>query len=197
MAKRLFDVGATLVVLALIWPILVVVWLAVAATSGLPAFFRQERIGRHQQPFQLLKFRTMWAGRREQGPLITARGDTRITPVGRWLRASKLDELPQLFNVLRGDMSLVGPRPEVRRYVDCYTPEQRVAILSVRPGITDEATILFRDEESLLAAAADPEEFYVQTILPRKVACYMAYARHHSVSGDIGILVRTLRAIIS
>jgi len=197
MAKRLFDVGASLLLLAALWPLLLVIWLLVVAGSGLPGLFRQQRVGRHGRMFELLKFRSMVVQPLPGSALVTAGGDPRITPVGRRLRASKLDELPQLINVLRGDMSLVGPRPEVPRYVALYTPEQRARILSVRPGITDEAAILFRNEEQLLATASDPEAFYVEAILPRKLACYEAYAREHSLAGDLSILWRTLRAIIA
>jgi lipopolysaccharide/colanic/teichoic acid biosynthesis glycosyltransferase len=130
------------------------------------------------------------------GALITVAGDRRITGVGRALRASKLDELPQLFNVFRGEMSLVGPRPEVPRYVALYPPDVARRVLSVRPGITDEASILFRNESEILATAGDAERAYVEELLPRKLDLYLRYAEHHSLAGDIGIILRTVWGIV-
>ena len=129
------------------------------------------------------------------GPLITRQGDPRITRVGAFLRRAKLDELPQLLNVLRGDMSLVGPRPEVPRYVDMYPPEARRLVLSIRPGMTDEASIEFRNEEALLARAGDAETESVREILPRKIDMYVRYVKTRNFTGDLGILLRTLRSV--
>jgi lipopolysaccharide/colanic/teichoic acid biosynthesis glycosyltransferase len=126
---------------------------------------------------------------------VTAAGDRRITPVGRVLRAAKLDELPQLWNVVRGDMSLVGPRPEVPKYVALYPPGVAEKVLSVRPGITDEASIRYRDEAGILAVAADPERAYVEEVLPRKLEIYLRYAERHSLAGDLGILFRTIASL--
>ena len=142
----------------------------------------------------MLKFRTMRA--QAQGPQITATGDARITRAGRWLRASKLDELPQLINVLRGDMSLVGPRPEVPRYMALYADDVRRQILSLRPGITDRAAIEFRDEERLLAESGDPERTYVERIMPIKQRYYLQYVAHHSLAGDARILLDTAKAVL-
>jgi lipopolysaccharide/colanic/teichoic acid biosynthesis glycosyltransferase len=194
--KRLFDItvaGAGLLVLA---PLLVVIAIAIAATSRGPVLFRQQRVGLHGRPFEILKFRTMTHAPDASGALITVAGDRRITGVGRVLRASKLDELPQLVNVVRGDMSLVGPRPEVPRYVALYPPDVAHRILSVRPGITDEASMLFRNESEILAAADDAERAYVEELLPRKLALYLRYAEHHSLAGDIGIIMRTVWGIV-
>ena len=194
--KRLFDLtmaGMGLLVLA---PLLVVIALAIAATSRGPVLFRQQRVGLHGRPFEILKFRTMAHAPDANGALITVAGDRRITGVGRALRASKLDELPQLFNVFRGEMSLVGPRPEVPRYVALYPPDVARRVLSVRPGITDEASILFRNESEILATAGDAERAYVEELLPRKLDLYLRYAEHRSLAGDIGIILRTVWGIV-
>ena len=144
--------------------------------------------------FRIHKFRTMHV-HDGSGPLITARDDARISRAGRWLRATKLDELPQLIDVLKGDMSLVGPRPEVPRYMALYPEEARRLILSVRPGITDRAAIEFRDEERLLAESGDPERTYVEHIMPIKQRHYLAYVARHGVAGDLRILLDTVRAL--
>jgi len=193
--KRIFDfvvAGAGFVVLL---PVLAVVALAVAVSSPGPVLFRQQRVGLHGRPFEILKFRTMANAPEGTGPLVTAAGDRRITPVGRVLRAAKLDELPQLWNVVRGDMSLVGPRPEVAKYVALYPPGVAEKVLSVRPGITDEASIRYRDEAGILAVAADPERAYVEEVLPRKLEIYLRYAERHSLAGDLGILFRTIASL--
>jgi lipopolysaccharide/colanic/teichoic acid biosynthesis glycosyltransferase len=191
-AKRSVDVvvaGAGLIALA---PLIAVLAVAVKRSSPGPIFFRQQRVGRGSVPFWLYKFRTMRpdAG----GPAITAAGDARITPIGRWLRRSKLDELPQLYNVLRGDMSLVGPRPEVPRYVD-HADASYAEVLSARPGITGPSQIRFRDEEGLLAAQRDPEAYYTTTLLPAKLAVDLEYVRHPSLRRDLQLLARTALAL--
>ena len=194
--KRTFDVilaVAALIVLAPIFPILAA---AVAITSGRPVLFRQDRVGIDGRPFNLIKFRTMRSGA-GPGLSITGTGDPRITPLGRGLRALKLDELPQLLNVLRGEMSFVGPRPELPRYVARYDAQQR-RVLAVRPGLTDPATIEFRDEETLLGAV-DPERretYYVSEILPRKLAMNLRYVDRASLGYDLVLLAGTLRAIV-
>jgi lipopolysaccharide/colanic/teichoic acid biosynthesis glycosyltransferase len=193
--KRAFDfviAGAGFVVLL---PVLAVIALAVAVSSPGPVLFRQQRVGLNGRPFEILKFRTMTHAPEGQGPLVTAAGDRRITSVGRVLRATKLDELPQLWNVVRGDMSLVGPRPEVPKYVALYPPGVAKKVLSVRPGITDEASILYHDEAEILARAPDPERAYVEDVLPRKLEIYLRYAERHSLAGDLGILFRTLSSL--
>ncbi len=193
--KRAFDFVVAGAGFVLLLPLLAVIALAVAVSSPGPVLFRQHRVGMHGRPFEILKFRTMTHAPQGQGPLVTAAGDRRITAVGRFLRATKLDELPQLWNVVRGDMSLVGPRPEVPKYVALYPPGVAEEVLSVRPGITDEASILYRDEAEVLARAPDPERAYVEEVLPRKLALYQQYARHHSLRGDVGILLRTLASL--
>jgi lipopolysaccharide/colanic/teichoic acid biosynthesis glycosyltransferase len=142
------------------------------------------------------KFRTMVVGAERMGAQLTVGADPRITRVGRWLRRFKLDELPQLFNVLRGQMSLVGPRPEVPRYVACYPPAVRNTVLSVAPGITDLAAILYKDESTILGQARDPERAYLETILPVKLEYYQRYVRERSFWLDLGIIFRTLAAIL-
>ena len=168
MPKRLFDLFWSALGLALLSPLLLLVALAVKAEDGGPVFFRQVRIGRGGRPFGIWKFRTMVVDAERQGRSITVGQDPRITRIGRRLRATKLDEIPQLLNVLVGEMSLVGPRPEVPRYVDLYTESQR-AILALRPGITDLASIKYRNESELLAEAENPDETYIQVLLPDKI----------------------------
>ena len=197
MGKRAFDIIGSALGLLLLLPVLLACALAVRLDSRGPVFFRQTRVGLHGQPFTILKFRTMVDCPLDNGLLITATGDSRITAAGRWLRRTKLDELPQLINVLRGDMSLVGPRPEVPRYVALYPAAARGLVLSVRPGITDEASILFRDESELLARATDPDAYYMSELLPRKLEIHARYARDHSLAGDWRILVQTLRTLVS
>jgi lipopolysaccharide/colanic/teichoic acid biosynthesis glycosyltransferase len=175
-------------------PVLAVVALGVRVTSRGPVLFRQQRIGRGGVGFTLLKFRTM--RKDAEGARVTARGDWRITPLGRWLRTFKLDELPELWNVVRGDMSLVGPRPEVPRYVNLANPLWR-DVLQARPGITDPVTLRLRNEEDLMASApGDRERFYLETLQPYKLAGYREYLQRRSFLSDIGMLLRTLLAIV-
>lgn len=195
MAKRLFDVfcaGLGLLLLSPMW-ILVAIWIKLDSPG--PVLFRQERVGRFGKPFFIHKFRSMRVDAPALGPQITVGGDPRITRSGRFLRASKIDELPQLWDVFRGAMSLVGPRPEVPRYVALYTPEQRELVLSVRPGITDPASLQFRHESEILARAADPEREYVEVILPAKLQIAGDYVRHASVWGDLRLILATLGAL--
>jgi lipopolysaccharide/colanic/teichoic acid biosynthesis glycosyltransferase len=174
-------------------PVIAILAGAVRATSSGPAFFRQPRVGRGGRLFTLWKLRTMRTA--ANGPEVTARGDDRITPIGRFLRRSKLDELPQLWNVVRGDMSLVGPRPEVPRYVDPQDPLWK-RVLSVRPGITDPVTLRLRDEEAVLAAAPDPERFYRDELQPAKLREYAAYLEERSAARDFGVILQTLRKVV-
>ncbi|MBS0390900.1 MAG: sugar transferase [Proteobacteria bacterium] len=196
MAKRLFDlVLAALALLLLCVPLLgVALW--VRLDSPGPVLFRQRRVGRHGRPFDIYKFRTMVVDAQALGPQITIGADARITRAGRWLRRSKVDELPQLLNVLRGDMSLVGPRPEVPRYVALYPPDVRRAVLGVRPGITDLASIAFRDESSQLAQSTDPERTYVEQILPAKLDYAQRYVHSRSLWLDLRIIAWTILAIL-
>ncbi|XTZ16671.1 sugar transferase [Micromonospora echinospora] len=194
MTKRLFDIVCAAVGLVLCAPLLLVIAVAIRWEDGGPVLFRQERTGRRGRPFHIHKFRSM---RTAPGPEVTSDGDDRITRVGRLLRASKLDELPQLYDVLLGRMSLVGPRPEVRRYVDHWPSVARWRILSVRPGITDPASIAYRNESAELARADRPEEYYVSVVLPRKVELYVRYVETRSFLGDLLILARTVQAVLS
>jgi len=196
MAKRVLDLLVAALALVLTAPFFVLIALCVRLDSPGPVLFRQVRIARGGVPFEILKFRTMRVEPAGVGPLITAAGDRRITRFGALLRKTKLDELPQLVNVLKGDMSLVGPRPEVPKYVALYPAEVRDVVLSVRPGITDEASIEFRDESALLAGAEDVEATYVRDILPRKLQVYVRYAREHTLMGDLRILAHTVRALL-
>jgi len=191
MAKRVFDLFWSILGLAVLSPLLVMVALLVKWEDGGPVFFRQVRIGRDGRPFRIWKFRTMVVDAERQGRAITVGLDVRITKIGRHLRNTKLDEIPQLLNVLFGDMSLVGPRPEVPRYVELYSESQR-AILGLRPGITDLASIKYRNESELLAEAEDPDETYVQTILPDKIRLNLAYASRAGVWSDFLVILATL-----
>jgi len=192
--KRAFDALAAGVGLLLLSPLLVLIAAVVKLADGGPIFFRQQRVGRGGQPFLMWKFRTMVPGAERLGHQITVGNDPRVTPVGRVLRALKLDELPQLINVLAGDMSLVGPRPEVSRYTALYSPQER-PVLDLVPGITDPASIRYRDEGALLAAAADPERIYVDEIMPDKIRLNLEYAARATVWSDFLVVVRTVARV--
>ncbi|WP_020579244.1 sugar transferase [Actinopolymorpha alba] len=194
MTRRVFEVLTVVVLLALSLPVLLAVAILIKVCDGGPVLFRQERIGRYGRRFDIHKFRTMRGSDRIG---VTSSTDTRITRLGRTLRATKLDELPQLYDVLRGRMSLVGPRPELARYVECWPSEARERILSVRPGITDPASIVYRHEADELAWAPDPEGHYVTVVLPRKVDMYLRYVETRSFLGDLAILARTIPALLS
>ena len=196
MTKRLFDIAFALLALLLLGPLLLAVALWVRLDSPGPVFFRQQRVGRSGQLFDIYKFRTMQTGAEAMGPQITVGEDARITRAGAWLRRSKVDELPQFINVLRGDMSVVGPRPEVPRYVAQYPADVRETVLSVRPGITDLASIEFRDESALLARSSDPERTYVEQILPAKLRHAQEYVRTRSLWLDLRIIARTVLAVL-
>lgn len=196
MAKRLFDLlfaGAGVLVLS---PLLLLLALAIKLDSPGPVFFRQERVGQSGRLFRIHKFRTMATDSERKGLQITVGTDARITRVGAVLRQYKLDELAQLLDVLKGDMSLVGPRPEVPRYVACYPADVRRQVLSVKPGITDRASIEFKDENAILGEAADAERAYIEQVLPIKLGYYQEYVRAHSVMGDLRIIFATLGAVL-
>jgi lipopolysaccharide/colanic/teichoic acid biosynthesis glycosyltransferase len=195
LAKRALDVAIAGTALAAGAPLLALASVAIRLESRGPVLFRQKRVGRDKQPIETLKLRTMVADADKQGAQITASGDPRITRVGRMLRKTKLDELPQLWNVIRGDMSLVGPRPEVPRYVAQYRPEWQ-RLFTVRPGITDLASITFRDEESLLALARDRDRAYREVIMPAKLALALEGVDHSSVGYDLRIIARTALSIL-
>lgn len=193
MIQRTIDlVAATLGLIALA-PLFLVIAAMIKLTSPGPAFHRAERVGKDGALFTLFKFRSMQAGAAAAGPGITKSGDDRITTVGRWLRRSKMDELPQLLNVFRGDMSLVGPRPEDPRYVTLYSPEQR-RILSARPGITSAASVQYRHEESMLTGN-DWEKQYVNEVMPAKLRIDLDYLNRRTTSSDMGILWQTVLAL--
>jgi lipopolysaccharide/colanic/teichoic acid biosynthesis glycosyltransferase len=189
--KRVFDIVVSLAGLVLLFPLLFLVAVLVKADSRGPIFFRQERLGKGFKPFFIFKFRTMVEGASHKGSFITFGEDPRITRVGRLLRKTKLDELPQLINVLKGDMSLVGPRPEVRRFVDLFQRDYE-EILSVRPGITDLASLTYRDEADVLAKAENPEEEYIQHVLPDKIRLAKDYLRRSSFLFDLRLIGQTL-----
>ncbi len=196
MGKRLFDLLVASLALLTLSPLLVVLAVLVRLDSPGPVFFRQERVGRHGRPFRIHKFRTMVADAPARGLPLTVGEDRRVTRVGGWLRDRRLDELPQLIDVLAGDMSLVGPRPEVPRYVAHYPPGLRERALSVRPGITDPASLAFADEATLLAAAADPEREYIERILPRKLQQAADYADRATLWTDLGVLLRSVQLLL-
>jgi lipopolysaccharide/colanic/teichoic acid biosynthesis glycosyltransferase len=193
--KRAFDLAASALGLLLLAPVLLAVALWVKADSPGPVFFRQLRVGRGGMLFRIHKFRTMQVGAEGRGQL-TVGADARVTGAGRLLRKSKLDELPQLIDVLLGDMSVVGPRPEVPKYVALYPDEVRDIVLSVRPGITDWASIRMIDENEILGSAADPEAAYRDEILPQKLDFYLRYAQTHSLMEDLQIIMATLLKIV-
>ena len=188
--KRVFDCVTAAIGLLLLSPVLLVLSLLVKLSSSGPVLYRQERIGRGGKPFHIAKFRSMFEDADNCGPQITSAGDRRVTSVGRTLRRLKLDELPQLWNVLNGDMSLVGPRPEVPRYVECYSISQR-KVLTVRPGITDPASIAYRQEEQLLGAQPDPDRYYRDVVLPEKLSMNLQYVNRISFFYDLSLLLRT------
>ena len=193
--KRLFDIVASFFGLMMLFPVFIIMSILIIIDSGFPVFYRQTRVGRNSVDFRLWKFRSMHADADKRGLLTVGDRDPRITKMGFFLRKTKLDELPQLINVLVGDMSLVGPRPEVRRYVDHYSKEQ-MRVLSIRPGITDNASIKFRNETEILANQDDPEQYYIDYILPEKTALYLRYVDSRSFLGDLKMIFNTFVAII-
>lgn len=196
MAKRLFDWLASTFGLLALAPMLLLLAVWIKLDSSGPVFFRQERVGRGGKLFRIHKFRTMVTDAERRGLQITVGADARVTHVGQWLRKYKLDELPQLLDVWLGHMSLVGPRPEVPRYVACYPADVRDVVLSVRPGITDRASIEFKDENEILGHASDPHSAYVEEVLPIKLRYYVEYVQTRSFAGDIRLILRTLRALL-
>ena len=195
MIKRLFDLTAALAGLLVLAPLLAIVALCIRLDSPGPAWFRQQRVGRHGVPFNIIKFRTMRVDKSD-GAQLTVGADARITRVGKFLRHYKIDELPQLINVVQGSMSLVGPRQEVPRYVACYPPEVRSIVLSVAPGITDWASICYKDENAILGRSLDPERVYLDTILPAKLAYNVRYVRERGFWTDLRIIFSTLAALL-
>jgi lipopolysaccharide/colanic/teichoic acid biosynthesis glycosyltransferase len=189
--KRILDIVVSLIGLICLFPLMLLVAVLIKLDSSGPVFFRQERIGRGFRPFQILKFRTMIDNAQTKGRLITFARDPRITRVGRILRQTKIDELPQLINVLKGEMSLVGPRPEVSRYVQAFQKEYE-EILNVRPGMTDLASLKYRNEEAMLGQSDDPEEEYIKHVLPDKIRLAKDYVQRSSFIFDLRLICRTM-----
>lgn len=193
--KRLFDFTAALGGLILLSPLFLLISILIKSDSDGPIFYRQIRVGKGGRDFQLLKFRSMKCNSDEQGLLTVGDKDSRITKTGYYLRKYKLDELPQLINVLKGEMSFVGPRPEVRKYVDLYNAEQKT-VLNVRPGITDIASIRYKNESEILKQSDDPEKFYIENIMPDKLSMNISYLKESSFFRDVKIIFQTLKAIV-
>ena len=194
--KRFFDVVASGIGLILLSPLFVILAIWIKCDSIGPVFYKQVRVGRNNMDFQLFKFRSMRVGSDKKGLITVGGHDPRITRSGYYIRKYKLDEFPQLINVFKGDMSLVGPRPEVRKYVDMYTEEQ-MHVLDVRPGITDLASIRYRNENELLERVNDPDKYYVEVIMPDKLRINLEYVARHSFTFDIRLIFQTFRAIVS
>jgi len=191
--KRLFDILSSLIVLILLSPLLIIIslWIIIDSKGG--AFYKQERIGKNQKTFGLYKFRSMRPDSDKKGQ-ITIGDDNRITKVGKFIRKYKIDELPQLFNILKGDMSVVGPRPEVKRYVDLYNKEQ-LKVLSVKPGLSDYASIEYFDEQTVLGKAKDPNKEYIEVVMPAKLKLNLKYIKDKSFTTDLKIIFKTLGKI--
>ncbi|WP_418511294.1 sugar transferase [Corallibacter sp.] len=195
MIKRLFDIIFSLIGLILFLPLLLIIALVLKIESKGPVFYLQSRVGKNNTDFKIFKFRTMYVGSDKKGLLTVGDKDPRVTNVGYFLRKYKLDELPQLINVFIGNMSFVGPRPEVRKYVDYYSNSDK-EILSVKPGITDYASIEFRDEAELLKTTDNPEKLYLETIMPQKIILNKKYINDVSIFNDFKIIVKTIEAIV-
>ncbi len=194
--KRIFDIVASGIGLILLSPLFIILTIWIKSDSIGPVFYKQVRVGRNNMDFQLFKFRSMRVGSDKKGLITVGGHDPRITRSGYYIRKYKLDEFPQLINVFKGDMSLVGPRPEVRKYVDMYTEEQ-MHVLDVRPGITDLASIRYRNENELLERVNDPDKYYVEVIMPDKLRINLEYVARHSFTFDIRLIFQTFRAIVS
>ncbi|NWF90654.1 MAG: sugar transferase [Ignavibacteriaceae bacterium] len=192
--KRILDIFSSAIALLLLSPILLIIACGVMISSGTPIFYYQERVGKNWKRFQIIKFRTMINNADKIGPGISSEDDKRITKMGKFLRKYKLDELPQLFNVLLGDMSLIGPRPEIPKYAEIYK-EDYSKILKLKPGITDYASITYRNEAALLNGKAEGETFYLENILPEKITLYKKYLKDISLKTDIKILVATVKSV--
>ncbi|WP_207533049.1 sugar transferase [Desertivirga arenae] len=193
--KRVFDLIASGFALLLLSPILIVIAIIIIADSKGPVIFKQTRVGQHGNDFKLLKFRTMRVNNSDKIQITIGSRDNRITKAGYWLRKYKIDELPQLFNILKGEMSIVGPRPEVRKYVNLYNDEQQ-RVLMVKPGLTDWASIEFRNESDLLAKSSDPESFYIKEIIPAKLLKNLSYIEKNNLWIDFTIILMTIKKIM-
>ena len=193
--KRLFDMLASGIGLIVLSPLFLILAVWIKLDSKGPVFYKQVRVGRGNKDFYLYKFRSMRVGADKKGLITVGGRDSRVTRSGYYIRKYKFDELPQLINVFQGDMSLVGPRPEVRKYVDMYTPEQ-MEVLTVRPGITDMASICYRNENELLAQVDDPEKYYIEVVMPDKLRINLEYVHSHSFLNDIKLIFKTFKAIV-
>lgn len=193
---RFFDILFSLIGLAIISPLIILLSIAIKIESKGPVFFKQIRIGLNGNPFKLYKFRSMYENSERKGQITIGSNDKRITRVGRFIRKYKMDELPQLFNVFKGDMSLVGPRPEVPKYVEKYS-EYQMRVLSVRPGITDYASIYFSNENDILAHKDNPEEYYVKFLIPQKIRLNMIYIKNYNILVYFKIIFTTIRKIFT
>jgi lipopolysaccharide/colanic/teichoic acid biosynthesis glycosyltransferase len=193
--KRLFDIIFSALGIIILSPIFLLLWFTIKLESHGPALFMQTRVGKNNKDFKLIKFRSMYLNSESFGQLTVGMRDPRITNVGYTLRKYKLDELPQLLNVLKGDMSLVGPRPEVRKYVNMYTPQQ-MKVLEVNPGITDYASIQFINENQLLANAENPDEYYINNIMPKKLEMNLQYIKSNNPFKDISLILKTIFRIM-
>lgn len=192
--KRLFDILTSAIVLLVLLPVWLIIALLVAVESPGGIFYKQVRVGKGNRDFYLYKFRTMRVGSDKKGLLTVGERDNRITRIGYFLRKYKIDEFPQLLNIIKGDMSIVGPRPEVRKYVDLYTPEQ-MKVLTVRPGLTDYASIKYVNENEVLAASDNPEQTYIDEVMPAKLELNLQYIANQSLTEDIRLIFRTFMAI--
>lgn len=193
--KRLLDIICSLLALVVFSPLWIVIALAIVIESRGGVLYRQSRVGRNNRDFTLYKFRTMRTGSDKKGLLTVGDRDSRVTRVGYFLRKYKLDEFPQLINIIKGDMSIVGPRPEVRKYVDMYTPEQ-LKVLSVRPGLTDYASIRYVHESEILARSDNPEQTYIDEVMPAKLTLNMEYIQNQSLWEDVKLIFQTFAAIV-
>lgn len=196
MLKRLFDITFSTIGLILLLPLFLVIAILLKSESKGPVFYKQVRVGLNSADFKIFKFRTMFVGSDKKGLLTIGDKDPRVTQIGFFLRKHKLDELPQLINVFVGNMSFVGPRPEVRKYVNLYS-ESDLEILSVKPGITDFASIIFRNEAEILKNSDSPEELYIKEIMPRKIAINKEYIKDNNMYFDVKIILKTLKTIVS
>lgn len=195
MMKRLCDILLSGVGLIMLSPLLIVVAIWIKLDSAGPVFYRQVRVGRHNKDFRIYKFRSMYIDSDKRGLITIGGHDPRVTRAGYYIRKAKIDELPQLINVFLGDMSFVGPRPEVRKYVDMYTAEQ-LHVLDIRPGITDAASIKYRNENEILEKQADPEQYYIDVVMQDKLRINLDYVAHHSLLGDLKLIFNTFGAIV-
>ena len=192
MLKRLFDIIFSIIILIVLFPLFLIISLWIIIDDGFPVFYLQERIGKDFKPFKLIKFRTMYKDADKKGLLTVSSKDNRITPSGYYLRKFKLDELPQFINVLKGEMSIVGPRPEVKKYVELYSDDQK-KVLSVKPGITDEASLKYIDESDILARSENPEWTYINEVMPEKLKINLQYIKNQNLLYDLKIIFWTAK----